>query len=33
MLGSNGGGGINREWEVGSHDNWDDIDDERKLKR
>ncbi len=23
----------NREWEVGSHDNWDDIDDERKLKR
>lgn len=33
ILSSNGGGSINREWEVGSHDNWDDIDDERKLKR
>ena len=33
ILSSNGGGSINREWEVGSHDNWDDIDDERRLKR
>ena len=23
----------NREWEVGGFDNWDDIDDERKLRR
>lgn len=33
ILGSNGGGSVNREWEVGTHDNWNDIDDERKLKR
>ena len=31
LLESKSNGNINREWEVGSHDNWDDID--NKLKR
>ena len=31
LLESNSNGHINREWEVGTHDNWDDID--NRLKR
>ena len=31
LLESDSNGNINREWEVGTHDNWDDLD--NQLKR